>query len=148
VILATGTVRVGSVVNDSVILGGSEVKVGVDLAPGNGQGVPVKNSVIRPHQRDPLDFIHFWDLAEQGIKVKASRQEVRVEEVTAGKCFAQAGVRKGDRLVAVEGVKVVSAEGLRRLLRRRIQESKVIRLEIRREEKQLQMDMHVSGDAP
>jgi hypothetical protein len=145
VIVTTGSVSVGGDVEDSVIISGGAVQVNLAFP---GTPAVIKNSSIQMHRRDPLNFIHFFDLAEVGIKVKASRQEVRVEEVAAGKCFAQAGVRKGDRILAVEGVKVVSAEGLRRLLRRLIQESNVIRLEICREEKQLQVDVHVSGDAP
>jgi hypothetical protein len=143
VVLATGTVSVGGDVQDSVIICGGDLKVGLAF-PGAG----VKNSFVQTHQRDPLNFIHFFDLAEQGIEVKASRQKIRVEDVATTKPFAKSGVRKGDCIEAVAGVKVNSVEELRRQLRRRMQESNAIRLDVRRENELLPIDVRFPEDAP
>lgn len=147
VILATGMVSVGAFVKDSVIISGGDVKVGVEF-PDSPVDSLIKKSLIQIHQRDPLNFIHFFDLAEQGIEVKESRQQIRVAEVTAGRRFAQSGIRKGDRIEAVDGVKVASVEEFRRLLRRRMQASNAVQLDVRREDQLVHLVVRVPGDAP
>jgi hypothetical protein len=142
IILARGNVSVGASVENSVIVSGGEVKVGVDF-PGAG----IKNSLIQGGQRHPLNFISFFDPAEMGVAVKSSQNKVRIEEVSAEKPFDRAGVHEGDRVVAVDGVKVDSAESFRRLLRRGMQGSNPIILDLCRVDKPLRIEVRVHEDA-
>ncbi|MGH7169236.1 MAG: PDZ domain-containing protein [Gemmataceae bacterium] len=141
VILARGNVRVGGFVRSSVIISGGEVKVGV-----NFPGAFVKNSLIQERQPIPLHFIRFFDPAQEGIEVKTARKEVRVEGITAGKDFGRAGIRRGDRVVAINGTKVDSNNEFRRVLRRQMQTSDPLILDLRREDKSLRIE--VCGEAP
>jgi S1-C subfamily serine protease len=50
--------------------------------------------------------------------------------------------------VAVDGVKVASVEGLRRLLRQRMQASNTIRLDIRREDRLLPVEVRLAEQSP
>jgi hypothetical protein len=142
-ILCTGNVKVGARVQDSVIVSGGDVKIGFAFPDATA-----KNSVIQDHQSDPLKLIHFFEPAQVGIEVKSTKEGVRVEALAAAKSFAQAGVRQGDRVVAVDGVKIDSAETFRHLLRRRMQESNPILLETRRKDKLMRFEVRVTGDAP
>jgi predicted metalloprotease with PDZ domain len=76
------------------------------------------------------------------------RAEKAIEAINKRLGKRKAGVRKGDCIEAVEGVKVASVEEFRRLLRRRMQASNVIRLDVRREEQLVHLVVRVPGDAP
>lgn len=143
VILARGNVKTGAFVKNSVIISGGDLKVGLTF-----KDAFIRASVIQKHQRDPLNLIHFFDPTQVGVEVKSTKGRVWVEALAAAKPFAQAGVRKGDQIVAVGGVKVDSAKTFRRLVRQCIQESKPILLEIRREENPLRVEVRASSDAP
>ncbi len=143
VILCTGNVSVGTDVRNSVIVSGGYVKMGLTF-PGSS----AKNSLIQEHQCDPLHCIHFFDPTQVGIEVKSTKEGVRVEALAAARSFAKAGIRKGDQIVAVDGVEIHSAEAFRRLLRRRMQETDSILLEIRREGKPLRIEVGGVGETP
>ncbi|HEY7309685.1 MAG TPA: PDZ domain-containing protein [Gemmataceae bacterium] len=139
VIFATGNVRVGWGIVNSVIICGGDVKWAL-----KNPRCSAKKSVIREHKRNPLDFlnrVHFFDPTQVGIKVKTAGKGVRIEALAASKSFAQAGVRTGDYIVAVDGAKVTSTNAFRRLLRQRILESKPILLDIRRAEKPMRIQV-------
>ena len=133
-------------IENSVIICGGDVKLALEFPRASA-----KKSVIQERQRDPLDFlnlVHFFDPAQVGIEVKSMNEGVRVEALAAAKSFAGAGVREGDQIVAVDGVKLDSVEVFRRLLRRRMQESNLIALEIRRGDKPLRIVVRIPVDAP
>ncbi len=143
VVLAAGNVSLGCAASDSVIVSGGTVREGLDFP-----GARATNSLIQEHQRDPLNLVHFFDSTRVGIEVKASRIGLLVETVVAAQPFGRAGVRKGDRVMAVDGTTVASAQAFRRALRRRLGDANPVLLDIRREDKPLRIEVRGLAEAP
>src|SRR5262249_10898994 len=99
----------------------------------------IRNSIIKQNEGNPLGVIKFFDPGVLGIELGKVEGGVRVEAVRDGKPFAQAGIRKDDIVVAIDGVKVDSPETCRRLLRRRVVEDKTTTLQVQRGEKRLEV---------
>ncbi len=77
-----------------------------------------KNCSIKQNEPFPLSFVRFFDPAREGVTVEPADGGVRVKTVDAAKPFAQAGLRAGDVIAAVDGTASASPEVFRRLLRR------------------------------
>ena len=114
-IIARGNVVVdGHSLQNTIIAGGT-----VTLAKPSLSVTPRLD--IRDHLQSgvkrPLDFITFFELSTVGVEVEREGRAVQVTSIIDDKPFAEAGVRVGDIITAVNGKKPDSAESLRRLLR-------------------------------
>lgn len=100
---------------------------------------PVAENTIKEKEATPLGFVKFFDPSQAGIKVAACDGGVRVEEVHEGKRFAQAGLKKGDVVIAIDRTEVGSPDSFRRLLRRKLAEGGEAVFKVRRSDKILEI---------
>jgi len=110
-IIAQGTVWCSGFLDDSRVVSGGRVVV-------SGEHSKLENVAVKEKETMPLGFVRFFDPAREGVIVEAANGGVRVKAVDAKKPFAQAGLRVGDVITAVEGEAVDSPDTFRRLLRR------------------------------
>jgi hypothetical protein len=98
-----------------------------------------KENVISENARNPLPFLKLFTPADVGIAVAVTGGQVRVKEVRSDSAFAKAGARAGDRILAVKGTAVLSAEQFRRLLRASVAANAETTFQLRRGGKDLQV---------
>jgi hypothetical protein len=98
-----------------------------------------KNNVIVQKARNPLPFLRVFETADVGVEVAAAEGGVEVNQLHASRAFARAGVRAGDRIAAVGGTAVMSAEHFRRLLRGKVVEKADAALTVRRGAQEVQL---------
>jgi type II secretory pathway component PulC len=110
IVIARGRITVHQYATHSTLIAGGKVSLAKE-------GPPNLRNVVQEKQSTPLDYITFFELSTVGVEAKAADGAVRVSAVAEGKPFADAGVRAGDVITAVNGKKPDSAESLRRLLR-------------------------------
>jgi hypothetical protein len=129
-LIARGKIDVGPTAS-STLVAGRTIKAGLpaqQLAPipANIGPAALKARValkeilrvdIKEKERNPLNFITFFELSTIGVEVKVADAAVQVSAIAEGKPFAKAGIRMGDTITEVNGKKPDSAELLRRLLR-------------------------------
>jgi S1-C subfamily serine protease len=73
-----------------------------------------------PADPSPLKLFRFFDAAQVGLTFAIIEGAAHVEAVAAGTPFARAGLRRGDRVLAVNGGEFRSQQEFVTLLRRRI----------------------------
>jgi len=98
-----------------------------------------KDNVIVEQARNPLPFLKLFEPADVGIEVTAAEDGVQVKQVRPGSPFAGAGAQAGDRIIAVNGEAVASAEHFRRLLRSRVAANADTAFSVRRRGTELQL---------
>jgi hypothetical protein len=99
----------------------------------------VHRTQIKEHDKIPLDFVKFFDPAQVGITVEAADEGVRVKTADVEKSFGSAGLRIGDRVLALDDKKVDSVESFRRVLRAKLAQGEKIVLKIRRDDRTLEI---------
>ncbi len=112
-ILAGGSVRAEGVLKDCLVVSGKSV-----LSAMPRRKDAYINCTIKENEPSPFGFVRFFDLVREGIVVESADRGVRVKIAGVGKPFAQAGLRAGDMITAVDGEPGLSPEVFRRLLRR------------------------------
>jgi hypothetical protein len=86
----------------------------------------------------PLTLFQFFEPARVGLAHSMIEGDARIDKLTAGKPFAQAGLRKDDRIMAVDRTKFVAADAFSKLLRRRIVAGKAL-LKVQRGDRVLEI---------
>ncbi|HEX5269280.1 MAG TPA: PDZ domain-containing protein, partial [Gemmataceae bacterium] len=108
-VIARGTISCGGGVTGSRLISCGQVRLKYPQA--------VTGSKVVEKEPRPLGFVKFFDPADVGITVEPADGGARVKSAEKGKPFAEAGVRAGDLITAVNGQAVKDAESFRRLLR-------------------------------
>ncbi len=83
-------------------------------------GVSGVNNRVEKATASPLELFRLFEPARVGLEFTMLEGSARVERATAGQPFARAGLRPGDRVLAVNGTAVPSGDALIGLLRRRV----------------------------
>jgi hypothetical protein len=94
VLIATGTIKVKDPLNKCLIIENADMQI-------------------------DLRQLRFYGLDQAGVEVAAEKGGLVAKKVLPGKPLAAAGLRAGDRLLALDGTKIKDEAQLRRLLRRR-----------------------------
>ncbi len=91
-----------------------------DVVVPKGTRIGTRQGENRITRNDPtlLGLVRFYSLAHAGLAVRPSRRGLTITALAPGKPFACAGCRVGDDLLAVNDLRVVQPETLRRALRR------------------------------
>jgi hypothetical protein len=152
IVFANGDVKIGShVVGGLIICDGdveidSHVVASVILARGKVTvRSAVRESVIKQNEPNPLGVVTFFDPVALGVEVAPGVGGLEVQAAPDGKRFAKAGLRKGDLVLTVNGMRVDSAEIFRRRLRRAALEDRGATLQVRRGDKTLELTVRL-GD--
>jgi membrane-associated protease RseP (regulator of RpoE activity) len=99
-----------------------------------------KNSyVIIENAREALGLVKFYDTLQAGIEVAEAEGVVTVKKVPDGKPFAKAGLREGDRVLAVNGTKIGDAAALRKVIRQSAMANKEAVFKVKRAEQTLEL---------
>jgi hypothetical protein len=123
IIFATGDIEVTAMIGKSVLRAGGRID-----APRQ-----VWDSSIAAHQKNLLPVGSLFPTRQAGIEViSLAKRGVQVVEVANGKGFAQAGVRAGDHIVAVDGAPTRSVDEFRRQVRKKHVQRELLRLTIDR----------------
>lgn len=85
-----------------------------------------------------LTLLRFFDPARDGLVYSMIEGDAHADKLAEGKRFAQAGLRKGDRILAVDRTKFLAADAFCRLLRRRIVAGKAL-LKVQRGDRVLEI---------
>lgn len=114
VLICTGNVRLdsGVLVRNTLIVTGAEItfgRMGEEYALKHG-------TILRPKEPKLAEFLKFYDAGAEGLHARVEGKNVFVTKVDAGKPFAAAGVRGGDRILKVNGTPVRDLRGLNRQL--------------------------------
>jgi hypothetical protein len=93
-------------------------------------GSPGGNLIIE-HAHEALGLVKFFGTQQAGIQVAESRGQLVVEKVEPDTPFALAGMRPGDRIIAIDGQKVRTPTVFRQMVRRAflLQEESVVTVE-------------------
>jgi S1-C subfamily serine protease len=148
VVVARGTIKVPSILQNSALLCGGDLDSPAIVADSTivtrGKvrarvgGSSTQNSVVKQGERKPLWGITFFDQGQLGIELEPDAGVVKVKAVRDGKPFARAGVKKDDVVTHICGVKADSLRTCRRLLRDALEDRGAV-LQVRRGEKQLEV---------
>jgi hypothetical protein len=92
--------------------------------------------VIIENARKALGLIKFYDVRQAGIEVAKSAKGMVVKKVLKGKPFAEAGICRGDCILALDGARVSSPQVFRRLVRRNAMANKKVVFTVERADKQ------------
>jgi hypothetical protein len=133
-IIARGSIDIFGFIRDSTLLAGGTIRsepVGAD-------------STAKEKQKAVPKLVDFFDPASVGIEVGKAEGQLAVRDVPAGKPFANARIKKGDVIVAINGTRVDSPEEFRRVLRRAVAEGKGV-LAVRRDGKSLEFSVEWHG---
>jgi hypothetical protein len=101
------------------------------------------NCVVIQKDPNPLKLIRRFDLSAVGAEVKDAQSGVEVLAVAEKKPFGVAGLRKGDRIVEVEGEQTPTSEDFRRQVRRRCLDDQVTRVTVRRGDQVVELLVHL-----
>jgi len=154
-IIARGAVRCSRAAGHCLIVAGGGVKCSENIsnchiiAGGKADlrkeaALPLMKNTIKENEPNPfVGFVKFFDPAEAGITVEAAEGGVRVREAHEGKPFAQAGLKTGDAVIAIDGAEVASPDSFRRLLRRSLAGEEAVVFKVRRDSKVLEIPVRV-----
>jgi hypothetical protein len=85
-----------------------------------------------------LELFRYFEPARAGLKFTMVEGDARVDEVTEGKAFARAGLRNGDRVLAIDHEKFLAVDSFIRLLRRNMVAGKLL-LKVQRGDRVLEI---------
>lgn len=108
-IVSRGNIAIRGSVDECVILSLNEV----NLDPNRQHS----QCVVKTGERFPLKFVTFFELFKVGVDAKPIDGVLTVIDTAAGKPFAAAGIKAGDKIVWVNAAKPDTAESLRQVLR-------------------------------
>jgi hypothetical protein len=131
-IVSDGDIESGTAA-DSVLIASGAIKT---------QFKPL-NCVVIQKDPNPLKLIRRFDLSAVGADVKDAQPGVEVVAVAEKKPFGVAGLRKGDRIVEVEGEQTATPEDLRRQVRGHCLDDQVTRVNVRRGDQMVQLLVHL-----
>lgn len=126
ILICDGEVELRSSVAGSIIVANGPVKytssiVGsVIVSSGTISSVrkSIDRSVLRENEPNPFGFVKWFTPAEVGLEVATDKDGVRVERLQEGKLPTESGLKVGDLIVTLDGIKIDSTEKFRqRLLR-------------------------------
>ena len=120
------------VIQDSVVIGGQDVNYADSL---------LKSTVIKDVRL--VELACFFETSDFGVELAQDPEGARVKKVVPDTAFSKAGFRAGDRILALNGTKVVSARGLRQSMCREAIESKNGILEVKRGEEVLRIKVRL-----
>jgi hypothetical protein len=132
IVFSDGDVETDNIYNSVVIASGS-VKVNRTEA----------ESVVIQNDQHPLAFVKRFTLAKAGLALKSTEEGLEVTQVIDGGPFARAGLRTGDRILAVDRENPKTVEEFRKLVRRNALPFRVISLLISRQGVRLKLLVHL-----
>jgi S1-C subfamily serine protease len=106
IIICDGSIRADAVA-DSILIATGAINI-----PGEHD-----SSILIQNSRHALGLLKQFDTRQEGVEVVAHKGELAVKNVLAGKPFARAGLRVDDRVTAIDGTALTSAEQFRRAVR-------------------------------
>jgi hypothetical protein len=130
VVFCTGDVKCLAISNSQVFAGGT---IDVQLGPGQ-----VTDSVVRPKGAF-FKEIKCFAVEQMGIQVVAENERVQIRAVKSDSQLARAGVRGGDRLLAINDEPITSVKQLTKNLRTRSVEFLPFQVRIERDGKALDL---------
>jgi hypothetical protein len=152
VIVARGTIKVPGIVQNSAVFCHGDMESPAIVADSTivtrGKvrvrvgGSSTQNSVVKQGERKLLWGIAFFDPGQMGIDLAPDAGGMKVKAVRDGKPFARAGLKKGDVVTHVCGVKADSLRTCRRLLRDALEDRGAV-LQVRRGETQLEVTVKI-----
>jgi hypothetical protein len=128
VVFCDGSIETGDV-GKSVLIATGPIKITVKHP----------DAVVIPNARNALGLLKLFDTRQAGVEVEEARAGVVVKAVLDGKPFAKAGVRAGDRVLAIGGKKLANMEQFRRAVRRGAMANEDVALTLERSGRKLEI---------
>jgi hypothetical protein len=117
----------GNVIEASKLTSGVNVSEGNTYLNRKPQDIPRgKDDRFMAAEPSVLELFRFFDPARVGLEFTMIDGDAQVDAVTEGQAFARAGLRKGDRVLAVDQEKFLAADTFTRLLRRKMVAGKAL----------------------
>lgn len=139
IVIASGKVWTDSPVRRSLVICAGSLYT--------GRNNPSVKATTKEHEPALLGWVKFFQTADVGIEVVATKDAVVASKVQGAKPFARSGVKPGDVIIAIDGATVSSLDAFRRLLRSKVAIGRSTVLKIKRADEEMDVAVSFQPDA-